>query len=114
MRSHKSLLAWQEANAVVMQVMSVTKGNRHPCVNQLQRATLSVQLNIAEGYAYRSPKRFRNHLDIAYASAVESGDLVEICGQMELLTSDLAAVMLQRCHRCQQLIRGLINRLRHT
>jgi four helix bundle protein len=51
---------------------------------------LSVQLNIAEGYALRSPKRFRNHLDIAYASAVEMRDLLELCGQMELLGSDLA------------------------
>src|SRR6185295_2863305 len=60
MRNHKSLLAWQEANAVVRTVMATTRGQRHPCVDQLQRAALSVQLNIAEGYAFRSPKRFRN------------------------------------------------------
>jgi four helix bundle protein len=92
--------------------MQGTRGLRHPCMDQLQRAALSVQLNIAEGYALGSSKRFRNHLDIAYASAVETSDLLELCGQMELLASDLATPTLAKCHRCQQLIRGLINRLR--
>ena len=111
MRTHKSLLAWQEANAVVLEIMRATRGSHHPCVGQLQRASLSVQLNIAEGYAYRSSKRFKNHLDIAYASSVESSDLVEICGQMKLLSSELTAETLGRCDKCQRLIRGLIKRL---
>ena len=81
-------------------------------MEQLQRAALSVQLNIAEGYALKSSKRFRNHLDIAYGSAVETSDLLELCGQMELLGRDVTELTLGRCHRSQQLIRGLINRLR--
>jgi four helix bundle protein len=112
MRDHKSLLAWQEANAVVRAVMLGTRRQRHPLVDQLQRATLSVQLNVAEGYALKSSKRFRNHLDIAYASAVEAGDLLELCGEMELLPPDVSITALARCHRSQQLIRGLINRIR--
>jgi four helix bundle protein len=112
MLDHKSLLAWQEASAVVQVVMRETASRKHPCVDQLQRAALSVQLNIAEGYALRSSKRFRNHLDIAYASAVETADLLDLCGQMELLAPQLASLTLSRCHRCQQLIRGLVNRLR--
>jgi four helix bundle protein len=78
MRDHKSLLAWQEANAVARTVMLATRAIRHPCIDQLQRAALSVQLNIAEGYALKSPKRFRNHLDIAYGSAVETAELLEL------------------------------------
>jgi hypothetical protein len=51
-------------------------------------------------------------LDIACASAVETGDLLELCGQMELLGPVVTNLTLGRCHRSQQLIRGLINRLR--
>ena len=91
---------------------SGTRGRRHPCAEQLQRAALSVQLNIAEGYALRSPKRFRNHLDIAYASAVETSDLLEISSSLGLLDTGLAEATLGRCRRCQQLIRGLISRIR--
>jgi four helix bundle protein len=114
MRDHKSLLAWQEANSVVRAVMVATRGRRHPCVDQLQRAALSVQLNIAEGYALRSSKRFRNHLDIAYASAVETAELLELTSELELLPTHQARPTIQRCRRCQSLLLGLIKRLRRS
>src|SRR5690242_3036568 len=46
------------------------------CSSGFQRSSLSVQLNIAEGYSL--PRRFRSHLEIAYGSAVETGDLLEL------------------------------------
>jgi four helix bundle protein len=112
MRDHKSLLAWQEANEVVKTVMRGARGHRHPCIEQLQRAALSVQLNIAEGYALRSSKRFLYHLDVAYASAVETADLLELSEQIGFMSGELVKLSVERCHRCQQLLRGLINRLR--
>ena len=77
--------------------------------SQLQRAALSVQLNIAEGYALRTSKRFRNHLDIAYGSAVETAELLELCADLHLLSTEIIASTLGRCRHCQQLLRGLIN-----
>ena len=99
---------------MVRAVMLAMRGRRHPCVDQLQRAALSVQLNIAEGYALRSSKRFRNHLDIAYASAVETAELLELNSDLELLPPDNAEPTIQRCKRCQGLLLGLIKRLRRT
>jgi four helix bundle protein len=113
MRNHKSLLAWQEANAIVTAVMHATRGLRHPCIDQLQRAALSVQLNIAEGYALRSSRRFRNHLDIAYASAVETAELLELTSDLNLVPADSLGAAAQRCHRCQALLLGLIKKLRN-
>jgi four helix bundle protein len=71
-----------------------------------------VQLNIAEGYALKSPRRFRNHLDIAYGSAVETAELLELTGVLGLLPADRIATAIQRCHRSQALLLGLIKRLR--
>ena len=82
MRDHKSLLAWQEAHAVALALLPAIRQVKHAYANpifaQLQRAALSVQLNIAEGYAHKASKRFRNHLDIAYGSAVETAELLEL------------------------------------
>ena len=82
MRDHKSLLAWQEAHAVALALLPAIRQVKHAYANpifaQLQRAALSVQLNIAEGYAHKTSKRFRNHLDIAYGSAVETAELLEL------------------------------------
>jgi len=116
MRDHKSLLAWQEAHAVVLillpAIRQVKYSYANPIFDQLQRAALSVQLNIAEGYALKTSKRFRNHLDIAYGSAVETAELLGLSGELHLLSMELTASTLERCRLCQRLLRGLINHLR--
>ena len=118
MRDHKSLLAWQEAHAVVLALLPAIRQIKYsyanPVFSQLQRAALSVQLNIAEGYALKTSKRFRNHLDIAYGSAVEAAELLELSSELQLLSTDLTAPALERCRHCQRLLRGLINHLRIT
>jgi len=115
MRDHKSLLAWQEARAVVLVLLPAIRQLKYsysnPVFTQLQRAALSVQLNIADGYALRTSKRFRNHLDIAYGSAVETAELLELCRDMDLLAAEIIAAMLHRCRHCQQLLRGLIKHI---
>ena len=68
-----------------------------------------MQLNIAEGYALRTSKRFRNHLDIAYSSAVETAELLELCRELGLLRNEFTTSVLERCQLCQRLLRGLIN-----
>ena len=51
---------------------------------RVQRSSLSVQLNIAEGYAFFSDSAtWRKHLRIAYGSAVETDDLLDLMGDFE-------------------------------
>jgi four helix bundle protein len=76
------LQAWQEARTVVLGALTLVREAWKPYASalfsQLQRASLSVQLNIAEGYAYANSPSFSRHLAIAYGSAVETGELLEI------------------------------------
>ena len=55
MRDHKSLVAWQVAHEVARGVLSVSRLRWRPdaaaLFGQLQGSSLSIQLNIAEGYA---------------------------------------------------------------
>jgi four helix bundle protein len=108
-------LAWQEARAVVLVLLPAIRQVRYsysnPVFSQLQRAALSVQLNIAEGYALRTSRRFRNHLEIAYGSAVETAELLELCGDLNLLATEIIHTTLQQCRHCQQQLRGLIKHL---
>ena len=74
-RDHTSLRAWQEAHAISVAVIRLARSSWKPYAsalfNQLQRASLSVQLNIAEGYPFGDSPTFTRHLGIAYGSAVE-------------------------------------------
>ncbi|HTH64662.1 MAG TPA: four helix bundle protein [Gemmatimonadales bacterium] len=116
MRDHKSIVAWQEAHKVVEAVLEGSRTCWRPYAaavfSQLQRASLSVQLNIAEGYALISPRRFKNHLEIAYGSAVETQELLEILTGNNLLPDHLGREAIQNCARSQRLLLGLIKRYR--
>jgi four helix bundle protein len=112
MRDHRSLEAWQEARAVVLGTLAMARNNWKPYAaalfSQLQRASLSVQLNIAEGYAYAKSPSFTRHLAIAYGSAVETGELLEIALDAELVPQSVGKQLLDRNQRSQRLLLGLL------
>src|SRR3954466_11803802 len=111
-RDHRSLLAWQEARAVVLGTIELARTSWKPYAAalfaQLQRASLSVQLNIAEGYAYADSPSFTRHLVIAYGSAVETGEVLEIALDAGIIVGDFARQLLAQNQRSQRLLLGLL------
>jgi four helix bundle protein len=112
MRDHRSLEAWREAQAVVLGTLSLARENWKPYAaalfSQLQRASLSVQLNIAEGYAYADSPSFTRHLAIAYGSAVETGELLEIALEADIAPITVVKPLLISNQRSQRLLLGLL------
>src|SRR5512140_3676888 len=86
MRSHRDLLAWQVARESALGIHRYADGHwsasRAAVFDQIRRASLSVQLNIAEGYASGIGARCRYHLRMAHASAVETTELLEFLGEL--------------------------------
>ena len=76
--------------------------------SQLQRASLSVQLNIAEGYAFGETPTYTRHLRIAYGSAVETGELLEIALKANVIAVDIGTNLLTRNRRSQRLLLGML------
>ena len=91
MQDHKSLRAWQEAHAVTLGVLRLSRDSWKPYAaalfGQLQRSSLSVELNIAEGYSFGNTPTYTRHLGIAYGSAVETIELLSIGMEAEVLPS---------------------------
>jgi four helix bundle protein len=116
MRDHRSLEAWQEAKELSRIALRSSRLYWKPYAaglfGQLQRASLSIQLNIAEGYALGTPASFANHLRIAYGSAVETAELLELASEEKLLPDAISGPGLVRCHRCERLLLGLLKRYR--
>jgi four helix bundle protein len=114
MRDHTSLEAWREALAVSISVLELSRNNwkpyAHAVFNQVQRSSVSVQTNIAEGYSFTNSPSFHRHLRIAYGSSVETGDLLLLLEKAEIVPPDLVQPIATRCRRCQRLLLGLIKR----
>jgi four helix bundle protein len=114
MRDHRSLHAWQEARAVVLGTIELARDSWKPYAaalfSQLQRASLSVQLNIAEGYAFGKSPTYARHLRIAYGSAVETGELLEIALKADVIGPHIGTALLTRNRRSQRLLMGLLRR----
>ena len=114
MRDHRSLHAWQEARTVVLGTIQLARDSWKPYASalfaQLQRSSLSVQLNIAEGYAYGESPSFRRHLAIAYGSAVETGELLEVALDAAIVAADVGNPLLVHNRRSQRLLLGMLKR----
>jgi four helix bundle protein len=116
MRDHKSLIAWQRARCVALRVVRLARDHWRPwaaaILYQLQRASLSVQLNIAEGegHALRSKPRFRSHLLIAYGSAVETVELLELAADADCWPETSCQETLALAIESRALLLGLIRK----
>ena len=116
MRDHTSLHAWQEANGVTLLVIRLLQTAWKPYGSalfyQLQRAALSVQLNIAEGYTFGDSPTFTKQLGVAYGSAVETGEILRILSDSGIVDATTIAEIRIRNARSQRLILGLLKRRR--
>ncbi len=112
MRDHTSLKAWQAAQQVTLAVIGLARTAWKPYASalffQLQRASLSVQLNISEGYTFGSSPTFTRHLAVAYGSAVETGELLSLLVEANIADSAVVAPVLENNRLSQRLILGLL------
>lgn len=115
MRDHTSLLAWRRAREVSAGSFRLAATHwsaaAGPALHQLRRAALSAQLNIAEGYAGGSRGIFRRHLRIAYGSAVEAGDVLDLLADLQLCPAEDLTALREENRRSQQLILALLHKL---
>ncbi len=95
MRSHKQLYAWQRADATALAIHRFCDSRWSPpravVFEQLRRSSLSVPLNIAEGNANGPGARCRYHVRVAYASAVETTELLGFLQRLDLECGALIA-----------------------
>ena len=116
MRDHTSLVAWQEAEAVSLGVISISRKHWRPVASgifgQVQRSSVSIQANIAEEYAYAKSKTNLKHLQIAYGSAIETLDLLRLLAKADLAPESATSTTIEHCDRCCRLILGLMKSTR--
>ncbi|HXE55465.1 MAG TPA: four helix bundle protein [Tepidisphaeraceae bacterium] len=109
---HERLEVYREAIAFVAWVSPILDSlQRVGDVNdQLDRASTSMPLNIAEGNGKYTPKDRCRFFDIAHGSALESASGLDILVAKRRLTADQIRPGKERLQRIVKMLMGLIKR----
>jgi four helix bundle protein len=99
-RSFRDLRVWQVSMDLVEGVYRLTevfpKHEAYGLTSQMQRASISVPSNIAEGHTREHRKEYLHHLSIAQASLAELETYFEIARRLEYCSSQQLAQLLEQ------------------
>lgn len=111
MGSYKDLKVWCKARVFIKDVYNITQsfpiGEVYGITSQIRRSSISIANNIVEGAARNSDKEFCRFLDIAFASAVETENLLYISNDLNLITDELFNSSQDTILELQRMILGL-------
>ena len=117
-KGYHKLLVWKKAKEFVSVVYRETedfpKSEEFGLKGQLRRASVSVVLNIVEGYRRRSTKEFIRFVDIAQASLAEVEAILEICLDLKYLDDERFALLENKRSELDFLLNSLVKSLRKT
>ncbi len=94
----EDLKIWQEARHLVNEIYSLTKSSRdYDFNNQIQRASISVMNNIAEGFERSGNKEFIHFLRIAKASCGEVRSMLYLAEDFGILDINKILELREEC-----------------
>lgn len=111
----EDLHAFQKARELVKEVYSACKDNRdRGFTDQIQRASVSIMSNIAEGFESGTKNEFVNYLYIAKASAGEVRAQLYIASDIGYLNIEKFKYLKGLAEECSRLIASFIQKLKSS
>jgi four helix bundle protein len=111
----EDIQAWQQARALNQKIYDVTGSGTFAkdfaLRDQIRRAAISIMLNIAEGFARRSNKEFRQFLFIAHGSAAEVQSALYIAMDQNYVEARDFEALYQKVDEVSKMISGFIKYL---
>jgi four helix bundle protein len=110
-KCYQDLKVWQVAIDMVADIYKLTeqfpRNESFGLVSQIQRASVSIPSNIAEGHARGSNREFHRFLLIALGSTAELETQLIIAERLNYLEQNAAKAMLERVDKLGKMIRAL-------
>ena len=114
----EELESWKVARDLSNEVYSITKKEKFSIdfglKDQIQRASVSIMANIAEGFDSRSDKSFVNFLNYAYRSATEVQSLLYVASDQKYISKTEFNSLYTQVNKIHGLIGGLIKYLKSS
>ena len=110
--SFEELFVWQEARELVKHIYKVFgKSKDYGFKDQIQRASVSIMNNIAEGFERSSDKEFIRFLFIAKASSGEVRSMLYLAIDLNYIEPNMSKTLLEKCKKISGSISNLIKYL---
>lgn len=111
-KKFEDLLVWQKAIDLTVDLYtSLELVNDYGFKNQIQRASLSISNNLAEGFERGSDRDFKRFLFIAQGSCSEVKSMLYVGVRLNYLKKDSYTLLNQRVTEIGKMLFGLSNSL---
>jgi four helix bundle protein len=108
-RRFEDIIAWQKARELAVQVyVSFADSKDFGFKDQIQRASVSVMNNIAEGFERQTDKEFHQSLYIAKGSCAEVRSMLYLASDLEMVESDSLNSLSEMTIETSKILYGLI------
>jgi four helix bundle protein len=115
-KPHRKLTLWQKSVDFVAYIYSTLKKfpaeEKYGIVSQMQRASISIPSNIAEGAARKTRKEFMQFLYTARGSVSELDTQIEICLRLQYITLQQYKELQDRLDEISKMLNGLISSIK--
>jgi four helix bundle protein len=116
MKNYRSLIVWQKAHAVALEVYRITKQfpreETYHLSNQLRRAAVSVASNIAEGTGRFTQRDFAHYLQVAMGSNQEIEYLVLLSCDLDYISQEVHDKLNAEVNKVRAMLIKLISNMR--
>lgn len=110
--SFEDIVAWQKAKLLTIAIYKTTKNSKdYGFASQIQRASVSIMNNIAEGFERRSNKEFKQFLYIAKGSCGETRSMLRLGAEIGLFSEAKAGELIELSSEISKMLSGLIKKL---
>ena len=84
----EDIISWQKAKLLVLEIYKIFRGNHDLSFkDQIQRASVSIMNNIAEGFERKGDREFKHFLYIAKGSCGELRSMLHVARELRYLTN---------------------------
>jgi four helix bundle protein len=109
----EDLLIWQRARVLTTTVYKIFNDSKDfGFRDQIQRASVSVMNNVAEGFERKGSKEFGHFLSIAKGSAGEVRSMLVLACDLSYISKEQSTALSQEASEISKMIGGLIKTLK--
>jgi four helix bundle protein len=108
----EDILVWQKSKNLVVDVYSILKDCKDWSFrDQLQRASVSIMNNIAEGFERRGDKELKHYLFMAKGSSAEVRSMVYIAKEVKFISEKDFKRLYEMVEEISKMLSGFIIKL---